>query len=92
LAHPFFHGGAFRSDLGFQENGTAVSSVASRFLSSLQDGEKIPKHEIDAMYNVLANAYLGMTAVLYFEPMYPNCTGVFSLAGSDTVSYSSLTL
>lgn len=40
------------------DNGTAVSSVASRFLSALQDGEKMSKSEIDAMRNVLANAYL----------------------------------
>ncbi|KAJ7155326.1 cytochrome P450 [Mycena filopes] len=40
------------------DKGTAVPSVASRFLSSLQDGEKMPPGEVDAMRNVLANAYL----------------------------------
>ncbi|KAJ7075369.1 cytochrome P450 [Mycena belliarum] len=38
--------------------GTAVQSVASRFISSLQDGEKMQSGEVDAMRNVLANAYL----------------------------------
>lgn len=47
-----------------QDNGTAVSSVASRFLSALQDGEKMSKSEIDAMRNVLANAYLGKVIFL----------------------------
>ncbi|KAJ6532992.1 cytochrome P450 [Mycena capillaripes] len=40
------------------DKGTAVPSVASRFLSSLQDGEKMQPGEVDAMRNVLANAYL----------------------------------
>ncbi|KAJ3512866.1 hypothetical protein NLJ89_g3273 [Agrocybe chaxingu] len=39
-------------------NGTAVSSVASRFISALQDGVKLSKEEEDATRNVLANAYL----------------------------------
>ncbi|KAJ7124060.1 cytochrome P450 [Mycena crocata] len=38
--------------------GTAIPSVASRFISSLQDGEQMQPGEVDAMRNVLANAYL----------------------------------
>ncbi|KAK7046845.1 cytochrome P450 [Favolaschia claudopus] len=38
--------------------GTAGPSVASRFISSVQDGETMQPGEIDAMRNVLANAYL----------------------------------
>ncbi|KAF8219463.1 cytochrome P450 [Tricholoma matsutake] len=41
------------------ENGTAVSSVASRFLYAVQDGAAISESEIEAMRNVLGNAYLG---------------------------------
>lgn len=43
-----------------QENGTAVPSVASRFLSAVQDGEDISDQEIETMRNVLGIAYLGM--------------------------------
>lgn len=41
------------------ENGTAVPSVASRFLSAVQDGEDISDQEIETMRNVLGIAYLG---------------------------------
>ncbi|KAJ3512864.1 hypothetical protein NLJ89_g3271 [Agrocybe chaxingu] len=41
------------------ENGTAVSSVASRFLYAVQEGADTSEGEIDAMRSVMANAYLG---------------------------------
>ncbi|KAK0204523.1 cytochrome P450 [Desarmillaria ectypa] len=41
------------------ENGTAVSSAASRFLSAVKDGEDISDQEIETMRNVLGIAYLG---------------------------------
>ncbi|KAF8219474.1 cytochrome P450 [Tricholoma matsutake] len=41
------------------ENGTAVSSIALRFLYAVQDGAGISESEIEVMCNVLENTYLG---------------------------------
>jgi len=72
-----------------QENGTAVSSVASRFLYAVQDGADIPESEIDTMRNVMANAYLGNITLLS-DPPLADYRFSFLVGGADTVSHPSL--
>ena len=60
-----------------------MSSVASRFLSAIQDGENMSKSETEAMRNVLANAYLGNVFVFALRTTLAH-QDVFT-AGSETV-------
>ena len=51
----------FQVDWLCQENGTAVSSVASRFLYGLKDGHGVSMsdNEVNVVFEVLANPYIG---------------------------------